>query len=125
MTKFDFTGAGVALVTPFRENSDVDFDALGNLVENQISGGMDFLVALGTTAETPALCEEEKLEIVAFMKEKIRGRVPLIVGMGGNNTRALLKNLEKLNPDGISGLLMVTPFYNKPNQEEKSKEKDV
>jgi 4-hydroxy-tetrahydrodipicolinate synthase len=117
MTKFDFTGAGVALVTPFRENSDVDFDALGNLVENQISGGMDFLVALGTTAETPALCEEEKLEIVAFMKEKIRGRVPLIVGMGGNNTRALLKNLEKLNPDGISGLLMVTPFYNKPNQE--------
>ena len=117
MTKFDFTGAGVALVTPFRENSDVDFDALDKLVENQISGGMDFLVALGTTAETPALCEEEKLEIVAFMKEKIRGRVPLIVGMGGNNTRALLKNLEKLNPDGISGLLMVTPFYNKPNQE--------
>lgn len=117
MTKFDFTGAGVALVTPFRENSDVDFEALGSLVENQISGGMDFLVALGTTAETPALCEEEKLEIVAFMKEKIRGRVPLIVGMGGNNTRALLKNLEKLNPDGISGLLMVTPFYNKPNQE--------
>ncbi len=117
MTKFNFTGAGVALVTPFKENSDVDFDALGSLVENQISGGMDFLVALGTTAETPALCEEEKLEIVAFLKEKNRERLPLVVGMGGNNTQAMLKGLEKFDPAGISGLLMVTPFYNKPNQE--------
>ncbi len=117
MTKFDFKGAGVALVTPFRENSEVDFDALGVLVENQIAGGMDFLVVLGTTAETPVLCEEEKEEIVAFVKEKNKGRLPLIVGMGGNNTRAMLRNLEKFDPEGISGLLMVTPFYNKPNQE--------
>ena len=114
---FDFTGAGVALITPFRDNYTVDYDALEQIIENQIGGGVDYLVVLGTTAETPTLSEEEKRDIVAFVKEKNRGRLPVIVGMGGNDTRALLSKLEKFDPEGISGLLMVTPFYNKPNQE--------
>ena len=114
---FDFTGAGVALITPFKKNSDIDFDALGRLVEYQISGGIDYLVALGTTAETATLSDEEKNEIVAFIKDRTAGRIPLIVGMGGNDTRAIIKKMESFDSSGVSGFLIVTPYYNKPNQE--------
>lgn len=114
---FDFTGAGVALITPFKKNFDVDFDALGRLVDNQISGGMDFLVALGTTAETSTLSEEEKTEVVAYIKQRAAGRIPVVVGMGGNDTRAMIKKMESFDSTGISGFLIVTPYYNKPNQE--------
>jgi 4-hydroxy-tetrahydrodipicolinate synthase len=114
---FDFTGAGVALITPFKKNFDVDFDALGRLVDNQIAGGMDFLVALGTTAETSTLSEEEKTEVVSFIKERAAGRIPLVVGMGGNDTRAMIKKMESFDSTGVSGFLTVTPYYNKPNQE--------
>lgn len=114
---FDFTGAGVALITPFKKNFDVDFDALGKLVDYQIAGGMDYLVALGTTAETATLSDEEKNEIVAYIKERTAGRIPLIVGMGGNDTRAMIKKMEAFDSSGVSGFLIVTPYYNKPNQE--------
>lgn len=114
---FDFTGAGVALITPFKKNFDVDFDALGRLVDNQISGGMDFLVALGTTAETSTLSEEEKTEVVAYIKQRAAGRIPVVVGMGGNDTRAMIKKMESFDSTGVSGFLIVTPYYNKPNQE--------
>lgn len=114
---FDFTGAGVALITPFKKNFDVDFDALGRLVDNQIAGGMDFLVALGTTAETSTLSEEEKAEVVSCVRERAAGRIPIVVGMGGNDTRSMAKKMEAFDADGISGFLVVTPYYNKPNQE--------
>jgi 4-hydroxy-tetrahydrodipicolinate synthase len=114
---FDFTGAGVALITPFKENYEIDFDALGIIVENQIAGGMDFLVALGTTAETPALSEEEKKSILSFIRQKTTNRIPLIAGMGGNDTRAMLQRMELFDYEGVNGLLIVTPYYNKPSQE--------
>jgi len=114
---FDFTGAGVALITPFKKNFEVDFEALGKIVDNQIAGGMDFLVALGTTAETSTLSEEEKNEVILFVRERAAGKIPVIVGMGGNDTRAMVKKMEAFDPIGISGFLVVTPYYNKPNQE--------
>jgi 4-hydroxy-tetrahydrodipicolinate synthase len=111
-----FTGAGVALITPFTKNNQVDYKALENVIDNQIQGGMDYLVALGTTAETPTLSSEEKSYVVELIKEKSAG-LPVVVGMGGNDTRTILKQINKFNFSGVDGLLIVTPFYNKPSQE--------
>ena len=112
-----FTGAGVALITPFNEDKSVDYSALERLIENQITGGTDYLVVLGTTAETPALSDEEKKEIVRFVIEKNAGRLKIVVGMGGNNTLGLVKSIQNANFDGIDAILSVTPYYNKPTQE--------
>lgn len=112
-----FTGAGVALVTPFNEDKSVDYSALEQLIEDQISGGTDYLVVLGTTAETPALSDDEKKEIVRFTIEKNAGRLKIVVGMGGNNTLALVQNIQKTDFTGIDAILSVTPYYNKPTQE--------
>jgi 4-hydroxy-tetrahydrodipicolinate synthase len=112
-----FTGAGVALITPFNEDKSIDYSALERLVEDQISGGIDYLVVLGTTAETPALSDDEKKEIVRFVIEKNAGRLKIVVGMGGNNTLALVQSIKKANFTGIDAILSVTPFYNKPTQE--------
>lgn len=114
---FDFTGAGVALITPFKSNFEIDFDALGRIVDNQIAGGMDFLVVLGTTAETSTLTEDEKMRVVDFIRERAAGKVPVVVGMGGNDTRSMAKKLETFDTTGVDGFLIVTPYYNKPNQE--------
>lgn len=114
---FDFSGAGVALVTPFNERSEVDFDALGQIVENQIRGGMDYLVMMGTTAETATLNYLEKREITAFVREKSSGRVPLMAGLGGYDTADTVKKLETADLKGIDGILAITPYYNRPNQE--------
>ncbi len=111
-----FKGAGVALVTPFTENNNVDYNALGRVIENQVQGGMDYLVALGTTAETPTLTGSEKKEVVKFVKENASG-LPVVVGMGGNDTRKIIKQIDSFDFDGVSGLLIVTPYYNKPSQE--------
>lgn len=115
--KFDFTGAGVALITPFGENNEIDFNALETIIERQIAGGIDYLVALGTTAETPTLSDEEKNEIVRFVREKTAGRIPVVVGMGGNDTLSMVKRISSSDFEGISGLLTVTPYYNRPGQE--------
>jgi 4-hydroxy-tetrahydrodipicolinate synthase len=112
-----FTGAGVALITPFNEDKSVDYSALGRLIENQISGVTDYLVVLGTTAETPALSDDEKKEIVRFVIEKNARRLKIVVGMGGNNTAGLVQSIQKTNFDGIDAILSVTPYYNKPTQE--------
>jgi len=114
---FDFSGAGVALVTPFNENGEVDFPALGKIVENQIEGGMDYLVMMGTTAETATLNYIEKKEIAAFVREKSAGRIPLIMGLGGYDTADTVKKLETADLTGIDGILAITPYYNRPNQE--------
>jgi 4-hydroxy-tetrahydrodipicolinate synthase len=111
-----FKGAGVALVTPFTENNTIDFDALGKIIDNQVKGGMDYLVALGTTAETPTLSGEEKREVVRFIKDHASG-LPIVVGMGGNDTRKIIKQIEKTDLNKVAGLLIVTPYYNKPSQD--------
>jgi 4-hydroxy-tetrahydrodipicolinate synthase len=111
-----FKGVGVALVTPFSENSTIDFNALQQIIHNQVEGGTDYLVALGTTAETPTLSGQERKDVVKFVKEHASG-LPVVVGLGGNDTKKIIKQMNKLDYDGISGLLMVTPYYNKPSQE--------
>lgn len=112
-----FTGAGVALITPFNEDKSIYFNALGRLIEDQVAGGTDYLVVLGTTAETPALSDKEKKEIVRFVIEKNAGRLKIVVGMGGNNTLGLVNSIQSADFTGIDGILSVTPYYNKPTQE--------
>ena len=112
-----FTGAGVALITPFNEDKSVDYSVLERLIEDQISGGIDYLVVLGTTGETPALSDDEKKEIIRFVIEKNSGRLKIVVGMGSNNTLSLVQSIQKANFEGIDAILSVTPWYNKPTQE--------
>ena len=111
-----FTGAGVALITPFTTNDQIDYKALETIIENQAKGGMDYLVALGTTAETATLSNDEKAHVVELVKEKANG-LPVVVGMGGNDTRTMCNQIDKFNFEGIDGILVVTPYYNKPSQE--------
>ncbi len=111
-----FTGAGVALITPFTKSGQVDYKALETIIDNQVKGGMDYLVALGTTAETATLTNDEKLNVVELIKEKSAG-LPVMVGMGGNNTRSIIKQIDKFNFNGVDSILVVTPYYNKPSQE--------
>ena len=103
---------GVALITPFNEDGTIDFPALARLIEYQIQNGIDYLVALGTT-----LTEDEKARVRAFIIEKVNGRVPIVLGLGGNNTNAIVENLKTQNFDGIDAILSVVPYYNKPSQE--------
>lgn len=113
----DIRGCGTALVTPFAKNGTVDVDALRRLVDFQLRGGIDFLVPCGTTGETPALEHEEYLGILRVVVQEVNHKVPVIAGVGGNNTRkvsALAAEVEKLRVDGI---LSVAPYYNKPTQE--------
>ena len=112
-----FQGFGVALATPFNSDGSIDFVALRSLVDNIIVGGGDFICVLGTTAETPTLTEEEKLEIRRVVVEVNQERVPLLLGAGNNSTQAVCRQLREDNFEGFSGLLMVCPFYNKPTQE--------
>jgi 4-hydroxy-tetrahydrodipicolinate synthase len=114
---FDFSGAGVALVTPFNERSEIDFNALGQIVENQIQGGMDYLVMMGTTAETATLNYLEKKEIASFVRQKSAGRIHLMIGLGGYDTADTVKKIETADLTGIDGILAITPYYNRPNQE--------
>ncbi len=111
-----FTGAGVALITPFTQKNQIDYTALETIVENQVKGGMDYLVALGTTAESATLTNEEKSKVIQCTKEN-SGKLPVVIGMGGNDTQAIINQIKNTNLDGISGLLIVTPYYNKPSQE--------
>ncbi|MFZ9587453.1 MAG: 4-hydroxy-tetrahydrodipicolinate synthase [Crocinitomicaceae bacterium] len=110
-----FTGAGVALVTPFLDNEKIDFDALRALVRLQIKGGTDFLVVQGTTGESPVLSQEEKMEVLRVVIEENNGQLPIVYGVGGNNTRAL-EGIFAALPKGVDGILSVSPYYNKPIQ---------
>ena len=110
-------GTGVALVTPFKSNSDVDLDALARVIDFVIKGGAEYVVTLGTTGETPTLSKEEKIAIVQFTYEKVGGRVPVVVGAGGNNTAELVKELETLPLNKAVAVLSASPYYNKPSQE--------
>ena len=111
-----FKGTGVALVTPFKSDKSVDFDALRKLVRLQLAGGTDFLVVMGTTAESPTLSSEEKEAILETVLDENAGQLPVVFGVGGNNTLELFTKLKKL-PKGVDGILSVSPYYNKPTQE--------
>ena len=110
-------GTGVALVTPFNQQKEIDHSALARLVDFVLDDGVDFLVALGTTAETATLSDKEKLEVIQTIKTTNNSRVPLVMGMGSNNTHQIVDTINKTNFDGIDAILSVTPYYNKPTQE--------
>ncbi|MDE7026018.1 MAG: 4-hydroxy-tetrahydrodipicolinate synthase [Paramuribaculum sp.] len=117
MPSVNLQGMGVALITPFRQDKTIDFSALERLIEYQIASGIDFLVVLGTTAETATLTCDERVQVKEFVKQKVAGRVPLIIGCGGNNTAALVDELTHGDFSGYSAILSVVPYYNKPSQE--------
>jgi 4-hydroxy-tetrahydrodipicolinate synthase len=112
----NFKGAGVALVTPFNSDKSIDFDALRKLVQLQIQGGTNFLVVMGTTAESPTLSKEEKAQILDVVISENAGRLPIVYGVGGNNTLEVAKAIANV-PVGVDGILSVSPYYNKPTQE--------
>lgn len=117
MADINLRGMGVALITPFKEDDSVDYDALGRLVDYQLQSGTDYLVVLGTTAETPTLTESEKKEITQFVVTRVRGRIPIVLGVGGNCTKAIVDKLKQDSFEGIDAILSVVPYYNKPSQE--------
>lgn len=117
MAHLNILGMGVALVTPFTVDKDIDFPALGKVIEHIVGNGADFLVALGTTGETPALFPSERKAVKEFVKERVGGRVPLVIGVGGNNTAEVVHELKTDDFSGYSAILSVVPPYNKPSQE--------
>ena len=112
-----FKGLGIALITPFKTDGAVDYEALMRLLDYQLDNGADFLCILATTGETPTLSREEKQKIKDLVVEKVRGRVPILMGCGGNNTADVVHELQTGDFRGINGILSVCPYYNKPSQE--------
>lgn len=110
-------GTGVALITPFTADLKVDFEALGKVIGAMIDGGVEYLVTLGTTGETPTLDKQEKIDIANYTFEKVAGRVPVVIGIGGNNTAELVNDLHKFPVDKAAAVLSAAPSYNKPSQE--------
>ena len=110
-------GTGVAIVTPFNENETVDFEALGKLIDYIIGNGVEYVVTLGTTGETPTLDKQEKLDIINFTFEKINGRVPVVVGIGGNNTKEVIEQVQTYPLQKAVAVLSACPYYSKPSQE--------
>ena len=111
------TGTGVALITPFTSAGEVDYASLERTVNNLINGRVDFLVVLGTTGESATLTDEEKQQIVQCVAVATRGRVPLVLGAGGNDTAALVRSLQTIDTSAFSALLSVAPYYNRPSQQ--------
>ena len=110
------SGTGVALITPFKENGSVDHAALEALLDHVTEGGVNFLVAMGTTAESATLDPEERMEVLQLIQEKNQKKLPLVIGVGGNNTRAVVGQLERLDAAAYDAVLSVAPYYNKPTQ---------
>jgi 4-hydroxy-tetrahydrodipicolinate synthase len=117
MRTIDLTGVGVALITPFHKDKSVDYRGLQKLVESCISNGVDYLVVNGTTAENPTLTPEEKTSILQTVISTAENRVPVIYGIGGNNTQALVDEISNFDVEGVSAILSASPYYNKPTQE--------
>ncbi len=110
-------GMGVALITPFKEDESIDVEALIRMVDYQLQNNTDFLCVLGTTAETPTLNEEEKIFVKKTVIERVNGKIPILLGVGGNNTQAVVKQLKEDDFSGVDAILSVVPYYNKPSQE--------
>ena len=117
MIRTRLRGMGVALITPFKADESVDYDALMRMVDYLVQNNTDFLCVLGTTAETPTLTEEEKQKIKRMVIERVHGRIPILLGLGGNNTRAIVDALKNDDFTGVDAVLSVVPYYNKPSQE--------
>lgn len=117
MNRDIFKGLGVALVTPFMENGAVDFAAVARVVDNLVAGGVDYILVLGTTGETPTLTKDERKALIRFVRERVAGRVHLMVGVGGNCTHDVVTTLRTWDLSGYDAILSVNPYYNKPNQE--------
>jgi 4-hydroxy-tetrahydrodipicolinate synthase len=113
----ELIGTGTALITPFNNDHSIDFDALSRIIEQQIAGGTNYFVMLGTTGESATLSNEEKNAVVSHIKKANAGRLPLVLGVGGNNTSDVVEQLKSLNTDGLTAILSVSPYYNKPNQQ--------
>ena len=113
----ELIGTGTALITPFNNDHSIDFDALSRIIEQQIAGGTNYFVMLGTTGESATLSNEEKSAVVSHIKKVNAGRLPLVLGVGGNNTSDVVEQLKSLDTDGLTAILSVSPYYNKPNQQ--------
>lgn len=111
------SGTGVAIITPFTKDLDVDFDSLGKLIDFNLDNGVNYIVTLGTTGETPVLSKEEKNDIILFTYDHVKNRVPVVVGAGGNDTASLVKELSQLPLNRAIAVLSASPYYNKPSQE--------
>jgi len=111
-----FRGTGVAIITPFKNDSSIDLAALGRVVNHVITGGVNYIVVLGTTGESVTLTKDEKKAIISYVVEVTDSRVPIVVGIGGNNTQEIINSIRHTNLNGIEGILSVAPYYNKPNQ---------
>ena len=117
MSKYSkFGGTGVALVTPFHKDGSIDFKSLGKVIDHVINGGVEYVVSLGTTGETPVLSKEEKKSLVKYTVEHTNKRVPVVVGIGGNDTREVVETFKQYDLGGVDAILSVSPYYNKPTQ---------
>jgi len=116
MSDTRFTGTGVAIITPFNTNNSVDYPALERVVEHCINGKVNYIVVLGTTGESVTLNQSEKIEVIDTVVKATSKRVPVVVGIGGNNTQDVIDGIKTVNFNGIDGILSVVPYYNKPNQ---------
>ncbi len=112
-----FYGTGVAVITPFNIDCSVDYSGLKNVIDHIIDGGVEYLVSIGTTGESATLTKEEKKEIWKFTAETVAGRVPLVAGIGGNDTAEVVKNVERFDDEAYDTILSVSAYYNKPTQE--------
>jgi len=107
----------VAIVTPFKNDSSIDFKAMGCVINHVIDGGVDYIVAMGTTGEASTLSKDERQALISYVVEAIDNRVPVVAGIGGNNTQQIINTIRELNPEGVDGILSVAPYYNKPSQQ--------
>lgn len=112
-----FTGTGVAIVTPFRRDDSIDFKSLGKLLDHIVKGGVNYVVALGTTGESVTLSKDEKKAVVNFVTDTVSGKIPVVVGIGGNNTAEILDTINHTDFTGVDAILSVSPYYNKPSQQ--------
>ncbi len=111
-----FRGTGVAIVTPFKNDSSIDFAAMGRIINHVIEGGVNYIVAMGTTGEASTLSRDERQALISYVVEAIDNRTPVVAGIGGNNTQEIINTIRGLNLEGVNGILSVSPYYNKPNQ---------
>jgi 4-hydroxy-tetrahydrodipicolinate synthase len=116
MDQKKFTGTGVAIVTPFRNDGSIDFQSLGKLLEHIVKGGVNYVVALGTTGESVTLSKDEKQAVVNFVIDTVGGRIPVVIGIGGSNTQEILDTITHTDFTGVDAILSVAPYYNKPSQ---------
>ncbi len=112
-----FRGTGVAIVTPFTLSETIDYNAYDRMINHVIAGGVGYIVAMGTTGEAPTLSKQEKHAFIEYSVAKIAGRIPLVIGIGGNNTSEVVQAIQTMPLDGVAGILSVSPYYNKPTQE--------